>query len=171
MFIGKVSDEDVFESIYMSKYKNSDFLESVGYDCNNNEYFYIGNDIFLKKGINNESKFSLMEIPCVNGDSSSCACIDVFPDVGKIAFCAPVYKGCQVVVCEAIWEDLENGWTLVNRVNCVPRYNCSFDSILNELSCDKIASKYSDSLRRIVEGILDLEKQREKCDLLLKKTK
>lgn len=176
MVIGRKSDEDIFESIYMAKHKNKDFAVKVGEDDKCNEYFYMGNNIFLRKPTDGSSSFDLMELPVSKERTGNVAMISVIPDLALIKFYAPLCSGFQVVVAEAVWEGFDSGWNLINKVAATTKNSSSIDDTLSELENSysfygKTAPRYAAELRRIIESTCALEEEKSKGASLSKRRK
>lgn len=176
MVIGKELDGDIFESIYMAKYRNKDSLIKVGEDEQQNEYFYMGNNLFLRQNKEDKYVFDIMEIPVTKESTGNVAMINVDSQAANITFYAPLCLGYQVVVGEASWDGIEIGWSLVDKVGDSRRVNKGLDLMLDTLEKSSFeygngAISYSKQLRRIIENVCVLEESKKKETSIVKAKK
>lgn len=176
MVIGKKTDGDIFESIYMARYRNIESLVKVGEDEQQNEYFYMGNNLFLRQNKKDKYVFDIMEIPVTKESTGNVAMIKVDSQSANITFYAPLCLGYQVAIGEASWDGIEIGWSLVDKVGDSRRVNKGLDLMLDTL--EKSTSEYGNSaisyskqVRRIIENVCALEESLEKENHVVKTKK
>ena len=164
-----IRNDYIFERLFKAR-ENKDLIK-VGEDYKQREYFYIGNEVFLRTNKEDDS-FDLMEVPVSREKSGNVAMITVIPSERKIKFYAPLCSGFQVVIAEAQKKGIY--WHYKNNASCFEDKETSLKYTIGVLQkkskfYGKNTTSYAETLERIINNVCDFDSRKEKSPKKLKK--
>lgn len=164
-----IRNDYIFERLFNAR-ENKDLIK-VGEDYKKREYYYIGNEVFLRTNKEDDS-FDLMEIPVAREKSGNVVMITVIPNERKIKFYAPLCSGFQVVIAEAQKKGLY--WHYKNNASCFKEQETGLKYTIEVLQASskfygKHTAEYAETLERIINNVCDFDSNKSISGKRLKK--
>ncbi|MBO5375265.1 MAG: hypothetical protein J6A52_00260 [Bacilli bacterium] len=154
-----IRNDYIFERLLKARQNKE--LVKVGEDHKKREYYYIGNEVFLRTNQEDDS-FDLMELPVSREKSGNVAMVTVVPCERKIKFYAPLCSGFQVVIAEAQKKGIY--WHYQNNASCFEEKETSLKYTIETLQekgkfYGKNTPEYAEALERIITNVCDFNKE------------